>query len=335
MPDEVQVTPEPEAPLSAEEGEDILAAEMASVSSELSGAAKPEAPAATVKPTKVKSVADEGETRIDAKPGEQDTPDADKKTDDIAAAAEAAVKEEQDRANAETVAAAARELQKQREEDAKKATDAAGTPALVDAGAALKEIVDASDGLMIADVDENGDSVQRSFKEWAGMYPGITQAVSVMAVKLAEKVAEARLGAIQSQLEPLVEAQKEQAFDKKRGEVFDALSKPEFGSHEDAQQIVDSTEYMQAIEKAPDAVQKCAMSWDPARQKLALEWYKAKAGIKSATVQRAEGAHRRANMTASAGLRSAGKPIVKDGDELSDAEAKRLFDEALAEGIKA
>jgi hypothetical protein len=328
MPDEVQVTPEPEAPLSAEEGEDILAAEMASVSSELSGAAKPEATAAPEKPAKVKPVADEGET----KPGEADP--ADKKTDDIAAAAQAAIKAEQDRANAETVASAARELQKQREEDAKKASEAAGKPALVDAGAALKEIVDASEGLMIADVDDDGKPVQRSFKDWAGMYPGIAQAVAVMGAKLAEKVADARLGSIQSQLEPLVKAQQEQRIEKARGEVFDALAKPEFGAHEDARQIVDSPEYAQAIGKAPDVIRECAQSWDASLQKLALEWYKAKAGIKSATVQKAEGSHRRANLTAAAGLRSAGKPTVKEGDELSDADAKRLFEESLAEGIK-
>jgi hypothetical protein len=80
-----------------------------------------------------------------------------------------------------------------------------------------------------------------------------------------------------------VKAQQAQELEQSRGKVFDALAKPEFGAHEDARQIVDSPEYAQAIGKAPDVIRECAQSWDPSLQKLALEWYKAKAGIKSPT----------------------------------------------------
>jgi len=337
MADEAQVTPDNDAPLSEAEGEDIIAAEMASVSAERTGTPKvePAPAAATAKKAEPKPTAqaDAGGTGK----GEEGDPNAspkpeDKKADDIAAAAQAAIKAEQDKANAEAVAAAARELQKQKDEDAKKAAEASGKPVAIDAAAALKEIVDASDGVTIADVDDDGNPVQRSFKEWATMYPGIAQAAAIMGAKLAEKVAETRLSGIQSRLEPLVKAQQAQEFEQARGTVFDSLAKPEFGAHEDARQIVDSPKYAEAIEKAPDVIRECAQSWDPALQKLALEWYKTKAGIKSEAVKKAEATHKKTNLTAAAGLRSTGKPTPTAGDELTDDEAKRLFDEALEAG---
>lgn len=332
MPDEAPVTPENDAPLSAAEGEDIIAAEMADATADYAGTQKVDPVPAPVKEPAAKP-APNADRAAAAAPVAEPKPE-DKKADEITAAAQAAIKSEQDKANAETVAAAARELKQQQEAEARKAAESSGKPAVIDAGAALKEIVDASDGLMIADVDDNGAPVQRSFKEWAGMYPGIAQAVAVMGAKLAEKVAEQRLGSIQSQLEPLVKAQQAQEHEKARGQVFDSLAKPEFGAHEDARQIVDSPEYAQAIAKAPDVIRECAQSWDPSLQKLALEWFKTKTGIKSDTVKKAEAAHKKATLTAAVGLRSAGKPTVKEGDELTDAEAKRLFDEAMAEGIK-
>ena len=332
MPDEAPVTPENDAPLSAAEGEDIIAAEMAGATADYAGTPKVDPVPAPVKEPAAKPTAN-ADQGGDPAPAEAPKP-ADQKADEITAAAQAAIKSEQDKANAETVAAAARELKQQQEAEARKAAESSGKPAVIDASAALTEIVDASDGLMIADVDDNGAPVQRSFKEWAGMYPGIAQAVAVMGAKLAEKVAEQRLGSIQSQLEPLVKAQQAQELEQSRGKVFDSLAKPEFGAHEDARQIVDSPEYAQAIGKAPDVIRECAQSWDPSLQKLALEWYKTKTGIKSETVRKAEAAHKKNNLTAAVGLRSAGKPTVKEGDDLTDAEAKRLLDEAMDEGIK-
>jgi hypothetical protein len=69
-------------------------------------------------------------------------------------------------------------------------------------------------------------------------------------------------------------------------------------------------------------------------QKLALEWYKAKAGIKSATVRQAEATHKKVHATAAAGLRSTGKPIVKDEADLSPEEAERLLQESIEQGRK-
>jgi len=331
MADEVQVTPEPEAPLSAEEGEDILDAEMAGTMNDLAGAAKVDdaaaTPAAPAKGTPKAAKTDAAAERTDA---EKDTPEA--QADEITVAAEAAIKAEKEKSDSEAIAAAAKKLQEQQAADAERAAAAAGKPVAVDVQSVLKDIVDGANDVMIPDVDEDGKTTQRSFKDWTDAYPGITQAVAVMASKLAEKIAEQRLGAIQAQLQPLVQAQEQQKLDQARNVVFEALAKPEFGAHADAQAIVDSPEYAAVIEKAPDVIKTCADSFDPAKQKLALEWYKAKAGIKSEAVKKAESAHKKANVTAAAGLRSSGKPIVKTGDDLSEADAKKLLEDAIEEG---
>lgn len=345
MPDEAQVETQPETPLSAEAGEDIIAAEMASAAKDYSNPAsampsKPDAgngkPAAAV-PPKVGGETSDGtkpEGEPAAKPGEKPPSPAAPDADAITAAAQAAIQAEQDRQNAETVAAAAKKLQEQQAEDARKAAEASGKPVATDVQAVLKEIVDGSEGVMIPDVDDDGKPTQRSLKDWTAAYPGITQVAALMASKLAEKIAESRLGAIQAQLQPLVQAQQQAAMDAKRGEVYAALAKPELGAHEDAKEIVESPKYAEAIGKAPDVIKTCAESWDPAMQRLALEWYKAKNGIKSATMQKAEATHKRTNATAAAGLRSTGKPAPKDGDDLSDEEAKRLLEESMELGRK-
>jgi hypothetical protein len=114
--------------------------------------------------------------------------------------------------------------------------------------------------------------------------------------------------------------------------VFAALAKPEFGSHADAKEIVDSPEYADIIGKAPDVIKTCANSFDPAKQKLALEWYKAKVGIQSETVKKAAASLKKATATAAAGLRSTGKPVVKDDSVLSKDDAQSLLEGAIEEG---
>jgi hypothetical protein len=339
MADDTQVETTQEAPLSAEAGEDIIAAEMASAARDYGNPATATPAKATPKPVEPpfevppEVGADGKPEKVDkpAKPGEK-TPEA--SADAITAAAQTAIQAEQDRQNAETVAAAARKLQEQQAAEAQKAAAASGSPTTLDVQAALKEIVDGAEGVTIPDVDDDGRPTQRSLKDWVGTYPGITQVAALMASKLAEKIAEKRFGDIQAQLHPLVQAQQQATMDAKRGEVYAALAKPELGAHEDAKEIVESKEYLEVLEKAPDVIKTCAESWDPAMQKLALEWYKAKKGIKSATVRQAEATHRKAQVTAAAGLRSTGKPVVRAENEISDEEAAELLRTSMEEGRK-
>jgi hypothetical protein len=151
-----------------------------------------------------------------------------------------------------------------------------------------------------------------------------------MASKIAEKLVSARMAAIDAVLQPMVKAQESAALNEARAGVYEKLAGDEFGKHADAREIIESQKYVDAIAKAPEAVQKCAQSWDPAIQRFALEWYKAHAGIKSAVMDDAAKAHAKATAPARGGLRNAGVPKTKapDGDDenLSEEEKQRLFD---------
>lgn len=323
-----------EAPMSAEERAALFDNEFTATTEER----PPEKPKSKAKQvsrrTKAEKTPVEDETADDATEPEPE-PESDDKgekpkpgADAAVEAAQKAVAEEQELQERERLSKVAKELEeKQKAEEASKKAESSGEPKPVDAAATLKAVIDANPNALVLDVDDDGNWTEIQLAQWAERYPGIAHALAIFQGVAARQSASAEIEAIKASLAPIIEQQERQQFRAQVEGLAGELAKEEYGGHADAADLLESPEFVAEIEKAPDAIKTCAQSWKPEVQRYALEWYKARKGIKTQAVAKAEQAHKQRTVPARAGLRNS-TPVPKTGEgEMSKAERDKIFEE--------
>ena len=129
----------------------------------------------------------------------------------------------------------------------------------------------------VADVDEAGNEIEITAKEFAERYPGTFKMASLLAQHIstdrATSIVDERTGPIQSTLE-------DQQFASKQADVFKVLAGDEFG-HKDAAEIHGSEEFKEYYENAPPGIQALNDSWDPKDLAAGLTIYKSANGIET------------------------------------------------------